>query len=81
MIKPGKACSQLMEANNTGETKIKVVGKHFSTYIFLCSKTPLIIFELIASSKFNLIFEIRVVFSVKTCLEGGKWVKLIMHAP
>jgi hypothetical protein len=29
MIKLGKACSQLMEANNTGETKIKVVGKHF----------------------------------------------------
>jgi hypothetical protein len=27
MIKPGKACSQLMEANNTGATKIKVVEK------------------------------------------------------
>jgi hypothetical protein len=42
VIKPGKACSQLMEANNTGETKIKVVGKYFSTYIcFNALKTPL----------------------------------------
>jgi hypothetical protein len=29
MIKPGKACSQLMEANDTGKTKIKVVGNIF----------------------------------------------------
>jgi hypothetical protein len=29
MIKLGKACSQLMEANDTGETKIKVFGKYF----------------------------------------------------
>jgi hypothetical protein len=29
MIKPGKVCSQLMEANNTGETNIIVVGKYF----------------------------------------------------
>jgi hypothetical protein len=35
MIKPGKACSQLMETNNTGETKIKVAGKHFRlTFVF-----------------------------------------------
>jgi hypothetical protein len=33
MIKPGKACSQPMEANDIGETKIKVVGKYFSTYL------------------------------------------------
>jgi hypothetical protein len=33
MIKPGKACSQLMEANYTGETEIKVVSNIFSTYI------------------------------------------------
>jgi hypothetical protein len=29
MIKPGKAYSQLTKVNNTGETKIKVVGKYF----------------------------------------------------
>jgi hypothetical protein len=29
MIKPGKVFSQLMNANNTGETNIKVVGKYF----------------------------------------------------
>jgi hypothetical protein len=41
MIKPGKACSQLMKANNTGETKIKVVGKHFRlTLVFNVLKTP-----------------------------------------
>jgi hypothetical protein len=35
MIKAGKACSQLMEANNTSMTKIKVVGKHFLfTFVF-----------------------------------------------
>jgi hypothetical protein len=28
MIKPAKASSQLMEANNTGEANIKVVGKY-----------------------------------------------------
>jgi hypothetical protein len=28
MIKLGKASSQLMEANNTGEANIKVVGKY-----------------------------------------------------
>jgi hypothetical protein len=35
MIKPGKACSQLMEANDTGETKIKVVGNFFEFNLFL----------------------------------------------
>jgi hypothetical protein len=42
MIKLGKVCSQLMEANNSGETKIKVVGKHFRlTFVFNALKTPL----------------------------------------
>jgi hypothetical protein len=45
MIKPGKAFSQLMEANNTGETKIKVFGKHFQ-----------LTFELIARSEFIFYF-------------------------
>jgi hypothetical protein len=73
MIKPGKTCSQLIEANNTGETKIKVVGKHFQlTFVFNALKTPLNIFELIASSVFDFYFEIRGVLSIKTCLEGGK---------
>jgi hypothetical protein len=45
MIKPGKACSQLMEANDTGETKIKVVGKFFQlTFVFNALKTPLILY-------------------------------------
>jgi hypothetical protein len=35
MIKPGEACSQLMEANNTAETNIKVVGNIFRlTFVF-----------------------------------------------
>jgi hypothetical protein len=29
MIKLGKLCSQLMKANNTGETNVKVVEKYF----------------------------------------------------
>jgi hypothetical protein len=42
MIKPGKVCSQLMNANNTGETKIKVVGKYFRlTFVFNALKTHL----------------------------------------
>jgi hypothetical protein len=42
MIKLGKACSQLMEANDTGKTKIKVVGNIFRhTFIFNALKTPL----------------------------------------
>jgi hypothetical protein len=42
MIKPGKACSQLMKANNTRETNIKVVGKYFRlTFVFNALKTPL----------------------------------------
>jgi hypothetical protein len=35
MIKPGKVCSQLMKANNTGETDLNVVGKYFRlTFVF-----------------------------------------------
>jgi hypothetical protein len=42
MIKSGKACSQLMKANNTGETNIKVDGNIFRlTFVFNDLKTPL----------------------------------------
>jgi hypothetical protein len=42
MIKPGKVYSQLMKANDTGETNIKVVGKYFRlTFVFSALKTPL----------------------------------------
>jgi hypothetical protein len=42
MIKPGKACSQLMEANDTGKTNTKVDGKYFQlTFVFNALKTPL----------------------------------------
>jgi hypothetical protein len=42
MIKPGKVCSQLMKANNTGETNVKVVGKYFRlTFVVNALKTPL----------------------------------------
>jgi hypothetical protein len=42
MIKPGKVCSQLMKANNTGETDINVVGKYFRfTFVFNGLKTSL----------------------------------------
>jgi hypothetical protein len=40
MIKPGKACSQLMKANNTGETNIKVVGNIFDLHLFLNALKP-----------------------------------------
>jgi hypothetical protein len=44
MIKPGKVCSQLMKANNTGETGIKVVRKYFRlTFVFNALKTYLIL--------------------------------------
>jgi hypothetical protein len=40
MIKPGKVCSQLMKANNTGETDINVVGKYFQlAFVFNGLKT------------------------------------------
>jgi hypothetical protein len=83
MIKPGKVCSQLMNANNTVKTNIKVVGKYFSTYIcFNALKIPLNLYlnSLQALSLF-LFFEIRGVLSVKTCLKGDNLVNLTMHAP
>jgi hypothetical protein len=67
MIKSGKVCSQLMKANNTGETNIKEVGKYFRlTFVFNVLKTPLNLYlnSLIALSLF-LILEIRGVLSFK----------------
>jgi hypothetical protein len=72
-----------MKANNTGETNINVVGKYFLlTFVFNGLKTSLnlcLIFPI--ALKIVLIFEIRGVLSLKTCLEGGNLVKQIMHAP
>jgi hypothetical protein len=54
MIKSGKACSQLMKANNTGKTNIKVVGNIFQlTFVFNALKTPL---NLYSNSIISLIF-------------------------
>jgi hypothetical protein len=83
MIKPGEACSQLMEANNTGKTNIKVVRNIFRlTFVFNDLKPSL---NLCLSSPIDLnlflIFEIRGVFSIKTCLEGDNLVNLTIHAP
>jgi hypothetical protein len=62
-----------MKANNTGETKIKVVGKHFRlTFVFNALLQALTLF---------LFFKIRGVLSIKTCLEGGNLVNLTKHAP
>jgi hypothetical protein len=72
-----------MEANNTGETKIKIVGNIFRlTFVFNALKTPLILYlnSLIDLILF-LIFKIRGVLSIKTCLEGGNLVNLTIHAP
>jgi hypothetical protein len=83
MINPGKVCSQLMKANNTGETNIKVVRKYFRlTFVFNDLKTSLnlCLSSFIALSLF-LFFEIREVLSLKTCLGGGNLVKQILHAP
>jgi hypothetical protein len=42
MVMAGKACSQLMKANYTRETEIKVVGNIFRlTFVFNALKTPL----------------------------------------
>jgi hypothetical protein len=86
MIKPGKACSQLMKANNTGETNIKVAGKYFRlTFVFNALKTPLNLYfkSLITLILFFyfFIFEIRGVLSTRACLEGGNLVNLTIHAP
>jgi hypothetical protein len=83
MIKPGKVCSQLMKANNTGKTKIKVVGNIFRlTFVFNALKTHLNLYlNSLISLILSFIFEIRGVLSVKTCLEGGNLVNLTIHAP
>jgi hypothetical protein len=72
-----------MKVNNTGETNIKVVGKYFRlTFIFNGLKTSLnLFFSSPIALKLFLIFEIRGVLSLKTCLEGGYLVKQIMHSP
>jgi hypothetical protein len=82
MIKSGKACSQLMEDNNTGETKIKVVRKYFwLTFVFNDLKTPLNLYlNSLQVLSLLLFFEIRGVLSIKTCLEGGNLVNLTIHA-
>jgi hypothetical protein len=83
MIKLGKVFSQLMKANNTGETNIKVVRKYFQfTLVFNALKTSLNLHlkSLQALSLF-LIFQLRGVLSIKTCLEGGNLINLTMHAP
>jgi hypothetical protein len=83
MIKPGNACSQLMEANNTGEINIKVVGKYLRlTFVFNALKASLnLYFNSLISLILFFIFEIRGVLSIKTCLEAGKLVNLTIHAP
>jgi hypothetical protein len=83
MIKPGKACSQLMEANDNGKTKINVVGNIFRLiFVFNDLKIPLNLYlnSLIALILF-FIFEIRGVLSIKTCSKGGNIVNLTMHTP
>jgi hypothetical protein len=83
MIKPGKVCSLPMKANYTGETDINVVGKYFRlTLVFNGLKSSLNLFlSFSIALKIFLIFEIRGVLSLKTCLEGGNLVEQIMHAP
>jgi hypothetical protein len=54
MIKPGKACSQLMEANNTGEDQRKSSRNFFRlTFVFNALKNPL---NLYFNSLISLIF-------------------------
>jgi hypothetical protein len=72
-----------MKANTSGETDTNVVGKYFRlTIVFIGLKTSL---NLCLSSyialNLSLIFGIRGVLSLKTCLEGGNLVKQIIHAP
>jgi hypothetical protein len=71
-----------MKANNTGEININVVGKYFRlTIVFNALKTSL---NLCLSSPIALnlflIFEIRGVLSIETCLEGGNLINLTMQA-
>jgi hypothetical protein len=80
---PGKVCSQLMKANDTGETNIKVVRKNFRlTFVFNAFKTsPNLCLNSLIALKLFLIFEIRGVLRIKTYLEGGNLVDLTIHAP
>jgi hypothetical protein len=62
MLKPGKACSQLMKANNTGETNIKVVEKYFQlTFVFNALKTPLNLY-------LNSLIALILFFKLEECL-------------
>jgi hypothetical protein len=80
MIKLGKVFSQLMKANDTVETNIKVVGKYFrQTFVFNSLKTSLNLYLIDLILFF--IFKIRGVLSTKACLEGGNLVNLTIHAP
>jgi hypothetical protein len=82
MIKPGRVCSQPMEANYTSETNINVVGKYFQLTFFNGLRTSLnLCLSFSIDLKIILIFEIRGVLSLKTCLEGGNLVKQIINAP
>jgi hypothetical protein len=83
MIEPGKACSQLKEANDTSKTNIKEVGNIFRlTFVFNALKTSLNLFlSSPIALKLFLIFKIRRVLGIKTCLEGGNLVHLTIHAP
>jgi hypothetical protein len=65
-----KAFSQLVKANNTGETNINVVGNIFRlTFVFNAFKTPLNLYlNSLQTLSLFLIFEIRGVLSIKTRL-------------
>jgi hypothetical protein len=67
MIKPGKACSQLMMANYTGETEIKVVGNIFRlTFVFNALKPSLnLCLSFPIALNLFLIFKIRGVLSIR----------------
>jgi hypothetical protein len=72
-----------MKTNNIVETKRKVVGKHFRlTFVFNALKTPLNLYlNSLKDLSLFLVFEIREVLSIKTCLKGGNLINLTMHAP
>jgi hypothetical protein len=72
-----------MNANNTSETNIKVVGEYFRlTLVFNALKTPInLCLNSLQALSLSLFYEIRGVLSIKTCLEGGNPVNLTIHAP
>jgi hypothetical protein len=69
-----------MKAKNTGETNIKVVRNIFQlTFVFNALKTPLnLYFNSLISLILFFIFKIRGVLSIKTFLEGGNLVNLML---